>query len=63
MEGAGFSVQNAASLNVMVEDVLRSSEIEGELLNADRVRSSIARHLGIETEGLPEPDHYTEGVV
>ncbi len=63
MEGAGFCVQNAASLNVMVEDVLRSSEIEGELLNADRVRSSIARHLGIETEGLPEPDHYTEGVV
>ena len=63
MEGAGFSVQNTASLNVMVEDVLRSSEIEGELLNADRVRSSIARHLGIETEGLPEPDHYTEGVV
>ena len=63
MEGVGFNLQNAASLNVMVEDVLRSSEIEGELLNADRVRSSIARHLGIETEGLPEPDHYTEGVV
>lgn len=63
MEGAGFNVQNATSLNVMVEDVLRSSEIEGELLNADRVRSSIARHLGIETEGLPVPDHYTEGVV
>ena len=63
MEGVGFNVQNATSLDVMVEDVLRSSEIEGELLNADRVRSSIARHLGIETEGLPEPDHYTEGVV
>jgi Fic family protein len=63
MEGVGFNVQNATSLNVMVEDVLRSSEIEGELLNADRVRSSIARHLGIETEGLPHPDHYTEGVV
>ena len=63
MSGLGFSVQNTTSLDVMVEDVLRSSEIEGELLNADRVRSSIARHLGIETEGLPEPDHYTEGVV
>lgn len=63
MSGLGFSVQNTTSLYVMVEDVLRSSEIEGELLNADRVRSSIARHLGIETEGLPEPDHYTEGVV
>ena len=63
MDGLGFGIQNATSLDVMVEDVLRSSEIEGVLLNADRVRSSIARHLGIETEGLPEPDHYTEGVV
>ena len=63
MEGVGFNIQNSTSLNVMVEDVLRSSEIEGELLNADRVRSSIARHLGLNTEGLPEPDHYTEGVV
>ena len=49
MEGVGFNVQNATSLDVMVEDVLRSSEIEGELLNADRVRSSIARHLGLNT--------------
>ena len=63
MEGVGFNIQNTTSLDVMVEDVLRSSEIEGELLNADRVRSSIARHLGLSTEGLPEPDHYTEGVV
>ena len=63
MGGLGFSIQNTTSLDVMVEDVLRSSEIEGELLNADRVRSSIASHLGIATEGLPAPDHYTEGVV
>jgi Fic family protein len=63
MQGVGFNVQSATSLDVMVDDVLRSSEIEGELLNADRVRSSIARHLGLSTEGLPEPDHYTEGVV
>ena len=63
MSSLGFSIQNATSLEVMVEDVLRSSEIEGELLNADRVRSSIANHLGLDTEGLPAPDHYTEGVV
>lgn len=63
MEGVGFNMQNATSLDVMVEDVLRSSEIEGELLNADRVRSSIARQLGLNAEGLPESDHYTEGVV
>lgn|SRR5574344_97006 len=59
----GFEAQNNTSLDMMTEDVLRSSEIEGVLLNADRVRSSLARHLGIETGGLPEPDHYTEGVV
>ena len=33
------------------------------LLNADRVRSSVARYLGFSTEGLPEPHHYTDGVV
>lgn len=63
MSGLGFEIQNRASLDVMTEDVLRSCEIEGEILNADKVRSSIAKHLGIEAEGLPEPDHYTEGVV
>lgn len=63
MSGLGFDVQSRTSLDVMTEDVLRSSEIEGVILNSDRVRSSIARHLGIETVGLPDPDHYTEGVV
>lgn len=63
MSGLGFEIQNKTSLDVMTEDVLRSSEIEGEMLNEARVRSSIARHLGIEVEGLPEPDHYTDGVV
>ncbi len=63
MGGLGFDVRNKASLDVMTEDVLRSSEIEGVILDSNRVRSSIARHLGIESEGLPEPDHYTEGVV
>lgn len=63
MCGLGLELQNRTSLDVMTQDVLRSCEIEGELLNPDRVRSSIARHLGIEVEGLPDPDHYTEGVV
>ena len=63
MSGMGLDSQNRASLDIMTENVLRSSEIEGELLNPDRVRSSIARHLGLDTEGLPDPDHYTEGVV
>lgn len=63
MCGLGLELQNRTSLDVMTQDVLRSCEIEGELLNPDRVRSSIARHLGVEVEGLPNPDHYTEGVV
>ena len=63
MDGLGFNVQCITALNVMTEDVLRSNEIEGVILNSDKVRSSIARHLGIDTAGLPQPDHYTEGVV
>ena len=63
MEGLGFDIQSRTSLDMITEDVIRSNEIEGILLNADKVRSSVARHLGISTEGLPEPDHYTEGVV
>ena len=63
MDGLGFDLQSASSLEVMTEDVLRNSEIEGLLLNADHVRSSVARHLGIDTAGLPYSDHYTEGIV
>ena len=47
----------------MTEDVVRSSEIEGELLNRDSVRSSIARHLGVNLPSAVSSDHYTEGVV
>lgn len=63
MDGLGFDVQSASSLEVMTEDVLRNSEIEGLLLNADNVRSSVARHLGLDLGGLSHSDHYTEGVV
>ena len=63
MNGLGFDVRNRTSLDVMTEDVLRSCEIEGVMLNSDMIRSSIARHLGMETMGLPYPDHYTDGVV
>ncbi|MBO7083122.1 MAG: Fic family protein [Bacteroidales bacterium] len=63
MDGLGFDVQSTSSLEVMTEDVLRNSEIEGLLLNADHVRSSVARHLGLDIGGLSHSDHYTEGVV
>ena len=63
MSGLGLNIQSRTALDTMTEDILRSNEIEGVILNSDRVRSSIARHLGIDTSGLPQPDHYTEGVV
>ena len=59
----GFDLQNNTALESMTEDVLRSSEIECELLNRDSVRSSIARHLGIDIQSSGHSDHYTEGIV
>jgi Fic family protein len=50
-------------LDALTADITKSSEIEGEILNVDQVRSSVARHLGIEIEGLPEADRYIDGVV
>lgn len=63
MRMIGFDMQNAASLLVMTDDVVKSCEIEGVKLDSERVRSSVARRLGLPSEGLPEPDHYTEGLV
>ena len=59
----GLEERNNAALEAMTMDVVMSSEIEGERLRADSVRSSLARHLGLDYEGLPESDHYIEGVV
>ncbi|MEQ1871982.1 MAG: DUF4172 domain-containing protein, partial [Vicinamibacterales bacterium] len=48
MEALGFKVREEAVLRTITEDVLKSSEIEGETLDADQVRSSVARRLGID---------------
>lgn len=63
MEGIGFELQNEASLQTLTEDVLKSSEIEGEILNPDQVRSSIARKLGMEVASLVPSDRNVDGVV
>lgn len=63
MEGFGFGLQAEASLQTLTLDVLKSSEIEGEILNPDQVRSSIARHLGMEIAGLVPSDRHVDGVV
>ena len=63
MEALGFSLRREAQLEALTLDVLKSSEIEGEKLDADQVRSSIARRLGLETGGTVAPDRDVEGVV
>jgi len=63
MEALGFPLQEEAVLHALTEDVLKSSEIEGEILNKDQVRSSIARRLGMDIGGLVPTDRNVEGVV
>lgn len=63
MNALGFSAREEATLNTLTADVVKSSEIEGELLNYDQVRSSIARRLGINTAGLVPGSRHIEGVV
>jgi Fic family protein len=63
MEGLGFSLRAEAVLQTLTQDVLKSSEIEGEVLNSDQVRSSIARRLGIDIGALPAVDRHVEGLV
>lgn len=59
----GFPLQAEAILQTLTSDVLKSSEIEGEILNPDQVRSSIARRLGMDIGGLIPADRHVEGIV
>jgi Fic family protein len=63
METLGFSLRAEATLQTLTLDVLKSSEIEGEILDRDQVRSSIARRLGMDIGGLTPVDRNVEGVV
>jgi Fic family protein len=63
MQALGFRQQEEAVLTTLTDDVLKSSEIEGEILDRDQVRSSIARRLGIDAGALPAADRNVEGVV
>lgn len=57
------ALRDQASLGALTEDVLKTSEIEGEQLNADSVRSSIALRLGVDIGALAPADRHVEGVV
>jgi Fic family protein len=63
MEALGFNLRQEAILQTLTADVLKSSEIEGEKLDADQVRSSIARRLGMDIGALKPPDRNVEGIV
>jgi len=63
MESLGFKLQKEAELETLTLEILKSSEIEGETLDAAQVRSSIARRLGIETAGTVVAERDVEGVV
>jgi Fic family protein len=63
MEALGFKLRQEAVLQTLTEDVLKSSEIEGEKLDVEQVRSSIARRLGMDIGGLKTVDRNVEGVV
>ncbi|MGC1301475.1 MAG: DUF1488 family protein [Caulobacteraceae bacterium] len=63
MEGLGFKLRAEAILPSLTDEVIKSSEIEGEVLDRDQVRSSIARRFGMEAGGLAPVDRSVEGVV
>src|SRR5712671_6419312 len=63
MEALGFNLRQEATLQVLTKDVLKSSEIEGQRLDAEQVRSSIARRLGIDIGALKPAGRNVEGVV
>lgn len=63
METLGFNLRNEAVLETLTTEVIKTSEIEGQILDLDMVRSSIARRLGMEISGLIPSDRNTDGVV
>lgn len=63
MESLGLQLRENSVLGTLTEEVVKSSDIEGEKLDRDQVRSSVARRLGIEIAGMVPADRYVEGVV
>ena len=63
MEALGFQLKAEAILETLTEEAVKSSEIEGETLDREQVRSSIARRLGMDVGALTPADRYVDGVV
>src|SRR5580693_9285114 len=63
MQDLGYQLQNEATLTALTEETVKSSAIEGEELDPESVRSSLARHLGLEVAGTRAADRNVEGIV
>jgi Fic family protein len=63
MEAIGFRLMDEANLKTLTEEVIKTSEIEGEILGKDQVRSSLARRLGMDIGALSPTDRHVEGIV
>ncbi len=63
MQNIGMGLRDQATLQVLTEEVLKTSEIEGEHLNPETVRSSVARRLGVDVGALAPADRHVDGVV
>lgn len=63
MEGLGFHLREEATLATLTQDVIKTSEIEGQTLDTQQVRSSIARRMGIEIAALPQMNRSADGIV
>src|SRR4030042_5716430 len=61
--GLGFKLSQEARADILTEEAFKTSAIEGERLNLESVRSSVAKHLGLPTAGLPSPTRSVDGLV
>lgn len=63
MGALGFELQNEANLEILTIEILKSTEIEGEFLDREQIRSSIARRLGLDISGLVYSERNVDGIV
>lgn len=63
MGALGFELRNEANLEILTQEIIKSTEIEGEILDREQVRSSIARRLGLEIQGLVYSERNVDGIV
>ncbi|MDM8517020.1 Fic family protein [Desulfobacterales bacterium HSG16] len=63
VQSMDVELNREAQAEILTEETVRTAQIEGQMLDRDSVRSSVAKHLGLSTAGLPAPDRHTDGLV